>query len=107
MPRDLFAGRTWFQVLEQKDKIAKSGAAVVMVAYDEPMLLDQKMMRDLEIPFPILLDPTKETYQRWGLGRTNLMGGYAFACAERSVCETPASRGSLSRICTRYVPARW
>jgi len=61
-------------VLEEKDKIKKMDVAVVLVTYDEPALLNEKMMHALEIPFPLLFDPTKETYRRWGLGRTNLMG---------------------------------
>lgn len=29
-------------------------------------------MRHLEIPYPILLDPSKESYRRWCMGRTTL-----------------------------------
>jgi len=32
------------------------------------------MAHNLEIPYPLLLDPDKQAYRRWGMGRTNLMG---------------------------------
>ena len=32
------------------------------------------MLHDLEVPYPILLDPAKATYAKWGLERTNLFG---------------------------------
>jgi len=48
------------------------GAQVVLVAYDEPSLLGAKLLRGLDLPFPLLLDRTRETYARWGLGRARL-----------------------------------
>jgi len=47
---------------------------VLLISYDEIALLKEKMMRDLQLPYPLLLDPTKETYGRWGMGRTNVFG---------------------------------
>jgi len=32
------------------------------------------MLHDYELPFPLLLDRTKEAYARWGMGRTGLSG---------------------------------
>ena len=32
------------------------------------------MMHSLELPFPVLLDKSRESYSAWGLGRTNLFG---------------------------------
>ena len=61
-------------MIEQKAEIAKLGAIVVLVAYDRPGLLATKMMRGLDVPYPILFDPSREAYQRWGLGRTGLFG---------------------------------
>jgi len=47
---------------------------VVIVAYDEASLLGAKMLHDLTLPFPLLLDASRDVYARWGLGRTNLFG---------------------------------
>jgi peroxiredoxin len=44
------------------------------VAYDEQSLLQAKMLHDLELPFPLLLDRKRTAYAAWGLGRTNLFG---------------------------------
>jgi len=49
-------------------------AGVVLVAYDDRSLLEAKMLHDLELPFPVLLDPDRIAYSAWGLGRTNLFG---------------------------------
>lgn len=32
------------------------------------------MMRGLEVPFPVVFDPERAAYKRWGLGRTGLFG---------------------------------
>jgi peroxiredoxin len=60
--------------MEQKEGIDRIGAQVMLVTFAEPSLLEKKMMHDLKNPFPLLLDPAKEAYRRWGLGRTNLFG---------------------------------
>ena len=61
-------------MIKQQDQINDLNGAVLLISYDDPALLKQKMMHDLEVPYPILLDPSKETYARWRLGRTNLFG---------------------------------
>ena len=47
---------------------------MLLVTYDNLALLKEKIMHGLEVPYPLLLDPSKETYARWGLGRTNVFG---------------------------------
>ncbi len=61
-------------MIEQKDEIERLGAQVLLVTHAAPSLLEQKMMHDLNNPFPLLLDPEKSAYHRWGLGETNLAG---------------------------------
>jgi hypothetical protein len=61
-------------VLERAAEIAAIPAAVVLVAYDEPSLLGAKMLHDLELPFPLLLDFERRCYADWGMGRTSLFG---------------------------------
>ena len=62
--------------MEQKDEFDCLGAQVLLVTFAEPSLLEKKMMRALKDPFPRLLDPAKETYRRWGLGKTSPFGAY-------------------------------
>jgi AhpC/TSA antioxidant enzyme len=61
-------------VIERRDEIEALNAAVLLVAYDKPSLLSAKMLHDVELPFPLLLDQSKETYAQWGMGRTGLTG---------------------------------
>lgn len=62
------------EVLDQQDAISRLQATVVLVAYDDVSLLGAKMLRDIELPYPLLLDERREAYTAWGMGRTNLFG---------------------------------
>lgn len=48
------------------------GAAVLLVAYDDQSLLEAKMLKGLDVAFPILLDREKDSYKRWGMGRASV-----------------------------------
>ncbi len=61
-------------MIQQQQAIEQLGGVVVLIAYDRPGLLGAKMMRGLEVPFPILFDPERMAYRAWGLGRTGLLG---------------------------------
>ncbi|MCB9377381.1 MAG: redoxin domain-containing protein [Holophagales bacterium] len=61
-------------MLGRRAEIEALGAAVLLVAYDEPSLLEAKMLHHLELPFPLALDRERTAYATWGLGRTNLFG---------------------------------
>jgi hypothetical protein len=61
-------------VIKRQQEIRALGAEVLVVAYDEPTLLSAKMLHDVALPFPLLLDRTREAYARWGMGRTGLTG---------------------------------
>jgi len=61
-------------VLERRAEIESIPASVVLVAYDEASLLGAKMLHDLDLPFPLVIDTTRSVYANWGLGRTNLLG---------------------------------
>ena len=61
-------------MLERQGELETLRAVVLLVAYDKQSLLEAKMLHDLELPFPLLLDPRRTTYAAWGLGRTNLFG---------------------------------
>ena len=57
------------KMIQARDEIARAGAGVILVAFSDPELLMSKMMRDLDVPFLLLLDRAREAYARWGLGR--------------------------------------
>ena len=61
-------------MLERKDDLADIPASVLLIAYDEPSLLEAKMLHDLALSFPLALDSARTSYAQWGLGRTNLFG---------------------------------
>ncbi len=61
-------------MIKRQKEIEGLGAQVLVVAYDEPTLLSAKMLHDVALPFPLLLDRTREAYARWGMGRTGLTG---------------------------------
>jgi AhpC/TSA antioxidant enzyme len=61
-------------VIKRQEEIKGLGAEVLVVAYDEPTLLSAKMLHDVALPFPLLLDRTREAYARWGMGRAGLTG---------------------------------
>ena len=60
------------RTIQARDQFAALDASVVFVAYHDPELLMAKMMRDLQLPYLLLLDFTRESYAQWGLGRFNL-----------------------------------
>lgn len=61
-------------MLERYGEIESLPAGVVAVAYDEASLLGAKMLHDLELPFPLVIDLARVAYAGWGMGRTNLLG---------------------------------
>jgi peroxiredoxin len=54
--------------VQARTRIEAAGASVVLVAYHDPELLMSMMLKDLNLPFVLLIDPTREAYRRWGLG---------------------------------------
>jgi len=55
-------------MVQARDEIRELGAEVVFVAFHDPELLTAKMLRSLDLPYLLLLDPARESYARWGLG---------------------------------------
>jgi len=73
------------KVLQHSARIDAVGTAVAVV-HDPPELLRRTMLRDLEIPYPVLIDRELGAYRRWGLGRAgrartllspHVLAGYA------------------------------
>lgn len=57
------------KVLGRGDRIDAIPAAVLLVAFDEPELLRRTLLRELDCPYPVLIDRDRSAYRRWGLGR--------------------------------------
>jgi len=70
----LFCRAHVIRLIQAKDEIERIGASVILVAYHDPDLLTTKMLHDLDVPYTLLLDPTRTTYERWGLGRIKIPG---------------------------------
>lgn len=56
------------RLVQAHERLAATGAEVVLVAYHDPDLMMSKMMHSLNLPFTMLYDKTKSAYRRWGLG---------------------------------------
>ena len=59
------------RAIQHQDDLKRLGADVVLVAYDDPERLTAKMMRDLDVPFTLLIDSGRELYRTWGLGQAS------------------------------------
>ena len=70
----LFCRAHVIRLIQAREEIERLGARVVFVAYHDPDLLTTKMLHDLDVPYTLLLDPARTTYERWGLGRIGLFG---------------------------------
>jgi hypothetical protein len=60
------------KVLERRERIEEAGAEAVFIGHDEPDRLLDGYLRDLEIPFPVLVDSERQAYGEWGLGRASV-----------------------------------
>src|SRR5262245_7403005 len=64
----LFCRAHVIRIIQARDEIERMGAGVTLVTYHDPEMMTAKMLHDLDVPYTLLLDPTKKTYERWGLG---------------------------------------
>jgi peroxiredoxin len=70
----LFCRAHVIRLIQARQEIEGLGASVVFVTYHDPELMTAKMLHDLDVPYTLLLDPTRKTYERWGLGRVGVWG---------------------------------
>jgi hypothetical protein len=61
-------------VIQARETIASIGADVVFVAYHDPELVMSGLMRDLNLPYQLLVDESRRAYAQWGLGPVSLLG---------------------------------
>ncbi|MEO8259539.1 MAG: peroxiredoxin-like family protein [Acidobacteriota bacterium] len=65
----LFCRAHVIRVIQARNELDSLGAGVIFVAHNDPELLTTKMLHDLDLPYTLLLDPTRMAYAQWGLGR--------------------------------------
>jgi peroxiredoxin len=70
----LFCRAHVIRLIQARREIDSLGAKVILVTYHDPELMTAKMLHDLDVPYTLLLDPTRTAYEQWGLGRVGLWG---------------------------------
>ena len=58
------------KVLRYRDRIDAAGTAAFVV-HDKPDRVRNWMLKDLEVPYPVLVDLEMGTYRRWGMGHAS------------------------------------
>lgn len=56
------------KMIQAQDRFAAIGADILLVAHHDPELMMSRMMRDLAVPYLLLVDRERESYARWGMG---------------------------------------
>jgi hypothetical protein len=64
------------KVRGRRERIAATGAVVVIVVHDEAARVRSGLLRDLAPPGPVLVDAEAASYGRWGLRRGSLRDVY-------------------------------
>jgi peroxiredoxin len=63
----LFCRAHVIKMVQARDAILDAGAEVVLVAYHDPELVMSNMLRDVQVPFVLMVDHEKRSYAEWGL----------------------------------------
>jgi AhpC/TSA antioxidant enzyme len=62
------------KVLDHRDRVARTGATAVFVVHDPPEQVRAGLLRDLDLPWPVLVDLDQVAYRAWGLRRAAFPG---------------------------------
>ena len=57
------------KVLERRQRIDAADGLAIAVVFDEPASVLAGMLRELELPYPVLVDRERTAYRAWGLRR--------------------------------------
>lgn len=60
------------KVISRKERLDALGAAALFVSHDRPEAVRAIMLRELDCPYPVAVDPEKTAYRAWGLRRLPL-----------------------------------
>jgi peroxiredoxin len=56
------------RLIQARERIARLGTDVVLVAYHDPELVMTQMMQSLNLPYLLLVDKSRRAYADWGMG---------------------------------------
>ena len=59
------------KVVEREERIRAVDGLAVFVVHDDPELIRDTMLADLDVPFPVLVDRERLAYERWGMQRAS------------------------------------
>lgn len=57
------------KVVATAPRIRSSGATAVFVAHDDPVALRRGLLREVDSPFPVIVDQARSLHAGWGLRR--------------------------------------
>jgi AhpC/TSA antioxidant enzyme len=60
------------KVLHSRQRLAAAGGEAVFVVHDPPDRVRAGILAELSVPWPVLVDPDRDAYHAWGLGRARL-----------------------------------
>jgi peroxiredoxin len=60
------------KVQDRAAQVARLGARVIFVSFDEPATLRRTLLRGIELEDPLLIDRRRESYRVWGLRRSSV-----------------------------------
>jgi AhpC/TSA antioxidant enzyme len=63
------------KVLEMRERVDAAGTAVVVV-HDRAERLARGLLRDLDVPYPVVIDLERRAYRDWGLRRASIPSTY-------------------------------
>lgn len=58
------------KVCDRQDRLRALGAEALFVVHDEPDTIRAQMLEGIDVPFPVLVDRTRDSYAAWGMTRS-------------------------------------
>ena len=62
------------KVLSTQDELERLGARVYLVVHDGAAAVQAGLLSGLDVPFPVIVDRTRQAYAAWGLRRSSVAG---------------------------------
>ncbi|CAN5438217.1 hypothetical protein BH23ACT9_BH23ACT9_34780 [soil metagenome] len=59
------------KVVTHRAELEAAGGTAVFVVFDEPDTIRRMMLKDVDSPFPVLVDTERVAYRAWGLRRAS------------------------------------
>lgn len=59
------------KVVKREDRLRAVDGLAVFVVHDEPQLIRDTMLEGVDVPFPVLVDRDRRSYDGWGLRRAS------------------------------------